>query len=92
MFPYLSITFCSWAVMIGGALGYGWGMVPEPAELKLLRVQAGLSWSIPVRALPPDTKIIECVMMWVGGPGGQPAVWCPPMLLRPTEQPPIPTS
>jgi hypothetical protein len=66
------IALCSGFIMCTGGFGFGWFITPEPAELKLAKIRAGLDLSIPIRTLPPDTKIIDCVMMWVGGPGGRP--------------------
>jgi hypothetical protein len=85
-------ALCAGFEMCTGGGGLGWFITPEPAEMKLARIRAGLDLSIPIRALPPDTKIIDCVMIWVGGPGGDPEIWCPSV--RPEEQarPAAPTS
>jgi hypothetical protein len=53
---------------------FGWFITPEPAELKLARIRAGVDFSIPV--LPPEVKALRCVLMWVGGPRGEPEMWC----------------
>jgi hypothetical protein len=86
------IALCCGMFMSAGGFGFGWLITPEPAEFKLAKIRAGLDLSIPIRTLPPDTKIIDRVLMWVGGPGGEPDIWCPPV--RPEEQAPsaVPTS
>ena len=84
------VTLCTGFVTCTGGFGFGWFITPEPAEMKLARICASLDLSMPIRALPPPTKIIHCVMMWVGGPAGDPKIWCPPV--RPEEQAPaVPT-
>jgi hypothetical protein len=78
--------------MTAGGCGSGCFITPESARSKLARIRAGPDLSIPIRTLPLDTKIIDCVLMWMGGPGGEPEIWCPPV--RPEEQAPpaAPTS
>jgi hypothetical protein len=81
-------------LMSAGGLGFGWAITPETAEFKLVNIRAGLDLSIPIRTLPPETKIIVCVLMWVGRPGGEPEMWCPAAPPLPAEQAPpaVPTS
>ena len=80
-------------VMSAGGFGFGWFIMPEPAELKLLRIQTNLDYQAPKRrTLPPDTKIVDCVMMWIGGPGGEPEIWCPPVPPEEPQRPAVPTS
>jgi hypothetical protein len=85
------MTLCGGALMVATWSGFGAYIAPEPAELKLARIMAGLDRSIR-RTLPPDTKIVKCVMVWVGGPGGEPELWCPPVPLEEPELPAVPTS
>jgi hypothetical protein len=69
--------------------GFGWSITPEPAEMELARIRAGLDWSMPVRT---EVKALRCMMVWIGTAG--PELWCPaaPPLLE--EQAPlaVPTS
>jgi hypothetical protein len=66
----------------------------EPAEMKLARIRASLDLSMPIRTLPPEVKALKCMIVWVGGPGGEPEMWCPAARLLPEEQAPpaVPTS
>jgi hypothetical protein len=71
----------------------GWLLAPEPAELRLARIQAAaLSQSVPVRTLPPEVNAIRCMMVWIGTAG--PELWCPAAPPRPRDQAPaaVPTS
>jgi hypothetical protein len=86
------IALCSGFLMCTGGFGCGWFITPEPAELKLAKIRAGLDLSIPIRTRPPDIKIIDCVLMWVGGPGGEPEIRCPPVRREERPPPAIPTS
>ena len=76
--------------MLAGSVGFGWVMVPESAEFKLAKIRAGIH----VRGghSPPGSKMIECVMIWLGGPGGEPELWCPAVLPEEQAPPAVPTS
>jgi hypothetical protein len=43
------IALCAGLVMGTGGFGFGWFITPEPAEVKLDRIWAGLHYAIPVR-------------------------------------------
>ncbi len=88
------IALCCGMLMSAGGFSFGWFTMPESAEFKLAKIRAGLDLSISRRALPPDSKMIDCVLMWVGGPGGEPEMWCPAAPSLPEEQAPpaAPTS
>jgi hypothetical protein len=86
------IALCAGSFIFAGGFGLGW-FTPESAEFKLARIRAGLNYSIPIRTLPPSIKAIGCMMMWVGGPGGEPKLWCPAARLPEEQAPPaVPTS
>jgi hypothetical protein len=87
------IALCAGSFIFAGGFGLGWFTTPESAEFKLARIRAGLNYSIPIRTLPPAIKAIGCMMMWVGGPGGEPEPWCPAAPLPEERAPPaVPTS
>jgi hypothetical protein len=79
------ITLCAGVVMSTGSFGFGSLMAPEPAELKLARIRAGLDFSLPVRTLRPNRKIVDCAMVWMGAKG-EPEIWCPAVPPRPEER------
>jgi hypothetical protein len=85
-------SLCGSAFMLATWTGFGAYIAPEPAELKLARIRAGLDWSMPVRTLPPEVKALRCMMVWIGTAG--PELWCPAVLPSPDEQEPpaAPTS
>jgi hypothetical protein len=85
-------SLCGSALMLATWTGFGAYIAPEPAELKLARIRAGVDWSMPVRTLPPEVKALRCVMLWIGAAG--PELWCPAALPSPDEQEPpaAPTS
>ena len=78
------------------SLGVGFGsfITPESAEVRLARIRGGVDYTISVRTLPPNVKALRCMMMWVGGPGGEPELWCPAAPPLPEDQAPpaVPTS
>jgi hypothetical protein len=88
------VALCAGSLMVVTWSGFGWLMAPAPAETKLAQIRAGVNMPIPRRTLRPDTKIVDCIMVWVGGPGGEPELWCPPAPPLPQEQAPeaVPTS
>jgi hypothetical protein len=88
------IVLCAGLVVGTGGFGFGWFIAPEPAEVKLARIWAGLDYAIPVRTLPPYVKALRCMLVWIGGPGGAPEMWCPAVPPLPEEQAPpaVPTS
>jgi hypothetical protein len=69
-----------------------WFIAPEPPDLKLARIRAGLDLSMPGRTLPPEVKALRCMMVWIGTAG--PEIWCPAAPPLPEEQAPpaVPTS
>jgi hypothetical protein len=83
------LALCAF-IMCTGGFGFGWSITPEPAEVKLARIWAGVDLSIPIRTLPPNTKAVRCMLVWVGGPGGDPEMWCPavPPLPEDDQAPP----
>jgi hypothetical protein len=88
------IALCAGSLMVGTWTWFGWLMAPEPAELKLAWIRAGLDFSLPVRTLRPNPKIVDCAMVWIGAKGA-PELWCPAVPpLQPHEQVPdaAPTS
>ena len=88
------VALCAGSFVFASGLGFGWFITPETAEVKLARIWAGVDLSIPIRTLPPDVKALRCVLMWIGGPGGEPEMWCPPVPPLPGDQAPpaVPTS
>lgn len=86
------IALCAGSCIFAGGCGLGWFTTPESAEFKLARIRAGLNYSIPIRTLPPAMKAIGCTMMWVGGPGGEPELWCPAAPPEEPAPPAVPTS
>jgi hypothetical protein len=83
-------SLCGGAFMLATWTGFGTYITPEPAEMKLARIRAGVDWSIPVRTLPPEVKARSCILMWIGAAGVE--MWCP-MPRRPEQAPPaVPTS
>jgi hypothetical protein len=85
-------SLCGGALMVATWGGFGWSITPEPAEMELARIRAGLDWSMPVRTLPPEVKALRCMMVWIGTAG--PELWCPaaPPLLEEQAPPAVPTS
>jgi hypothetical protein len=74
------VALCCGAVMSSGGFGFGWFIIPEPAELKLRRILV-------------EVPALRCIMMWVGTAG--PEIWCPavpPLPEEPEQQPAVPTS
>ena len=82
------IALCCGMLMSAGGFGFGWFTPPDSAEFKLAKIRAGLDLSIPIRALPPNVKALRCMLVWVGGPGGEPEMWCPAAPPLPEE--PVP--
>jgi hypothetical protein len=78
------IALCAGSFMFAG--GFGWFGAPETGEFKLAKIRSGLNLSIPIRTLPPESKAVRCMMVWVGGPGSAPELWCPPRPPLPEEQ------
>jgi hypothetical protein len=85
-------SLCGGVLMLATWTGFGAYIAPEPAEMKLARIRAGVDWSMPVRTLPPEVKALRCVMLWIGTAG--PELWCPAAPPLPEEQAPpaVPTS
>jgi hypothetical protein len=92
MVPDECVALCAAIFMLAGGSGFGWVMAPESAEYKLAKIHAGLHIKAARRTLPPDSKIVECVMVWVGGPGGEPELWCPAVPPEEQAPPAVPTS
>jgi hypothetical protein len=65
--------------LIGQALAR-WPYLVQFAEpFKLAEIRSTLNFSMSVRTLAPDSKIVDRITIWVGGPGGEPEIWCPPV-------------
>ena len=79
--------------MFTGGVGFGSFITPEPAEVRLARIRGGVDYTMSVPTLPPNVKALRCMMMWVGGPGGEPELWCPAAPPLPEDQTPpaVPT-
>jgi hypothetical protein len=85
-------SLCGGALMLATWTGFGAYIAPEPAEVKLARIRAGVDWSMPVRTLPPGVPAIRCMMVWIGT--AAPELWCPaaPPLRAEQAPPAAPTS